>query len=123
MSKGIICLCGSTRFYRLFDEMNYFLTANGYIVLSIGCHSQSDYSLGIAEIESIKDQLDVLHKEKIAMADAVLILDKDAYIGESTKSELEYAKKLGKPVFFYSRYEHLNLKHAPVAVRTLAVAP
>lgn len=123
MSKGIICLCGSTKFYQLFDEMNYWLTIRDYIVLSIGCHSKSDYSIGIEEIMNHKTMLDRLHKEKIAMADAILVLDKNAYVGESTRSEIEYAKKLGKPILFYSRHEYLNLDFFAIMKRELKIAP
>ena len=123
MSNGIICLCGSTKFYKLFDQMNYWLTINDYVVLSIGCHSQSDYSLGIEEIMSHKIMLDRLHKEKIAMSDAVLVLDQHAYVGDSTRSEIEYAKKIGKPILYYSKQEYLNLKHEPVAKRQLEIQP
>lgn len=100
--KGVITLCGSTRFYKLFDEMNYRLTMNGWVVLSIGCHSQSDYCLGIEQIQNAKEMLDKLHKKKIWMSWGVLILDKDGYIGDSTKSELEYAKKTEKKIFYYN---------------------
>src|SRR3990167_11074027 len=100
--KGIITLCGSTRFFKLFDEMNYKLTMNGWIVLSIGCHSQSDYCLGIEQIENAKDMLDRLHKKKIWLSWGVLILDKDGYIGNSTKSELEYATATNQLSLFYN---------------------
>lgn len=123
MSNGIICLCGSTKFFKLFDEMNYWLTIRDYIVLSIGCHSKSDYSLGIEEIMSHKIMLDKLHKEKIAMSDAVLVLDQNAYVGDSTRSEIEYARQLGKPIYYYSKSEYLNLAHAPIMRRELTVQP
>lgn len=123
MSNGIICLCGSTKFYKLFDEVNYWLTIRNYIVLSIGCHSQSDFSLGIEETEANKTMLDRLHKEKVAMADAILVLDKNAYVGESTRSEIEYAQKLGKPVYYYSLHQHLNLAHFPITKRELEISP
>lgn len=100
--KGVVCLCGSTRFFKLFDEMNYKLTMNGWVVLSIGCHSKSDYCLGINEIESAKVMLDRLHKKKIWMSSHVLILDKDGYIGDSTKSELEFAKINEKRIVYYN---------------------
>jgi len=100
--KGVITLCGSTRFFKLFDEMTYKLTMNGWVVLSIGCHSNSDYCLGINEIQSAKEMLDRLHKKKILMAGYVLILDKDGYIGDSTKSELEFAKINNRKIYYYN---------------------
>jgi hypothetical protein len=44
--------------------------------------------------------LDDLHKRKIDLADEVLILNVDGYIGDSTRSELEYAQATGKIVRF-----------------------
>ena len=34
------------------------------------------------------------------MADEVFVINKNGYIGSSTKSEIEYAKKLGKKIVF-----------------------
>ncbi len=42
--------------------------------------------------------LDDMHKRKIDMADEILVINVDGYIGESTKSEIEYAKRTGKKV-------------------------
>ena len=37
---------------------------------------------------------------KIDLADEVFVINKDGYIGESTKREIEYAKAKGKPIFY-----------------------
>ena len=39
-----------------------------------------------------------MHKRKIDMADEIFVINVDGYIGESTKSEIEYAKRTGKKV-------------------------
>ena len=57
----IVCLCGSTRFWRTFQL------------------------------------------RKIDLADEVLILDVDGYIGESMGRELAYAKAHGKRVRYWSQ--------------------
>ena len=44
--------------------------------------------------------LDELHKRKIDLADQVLILNVGGYIGESTRSEIEYATKQGKFIWY-----------------------
>ncbi len=36
------------------------------------------------------------------MADEIFVIDVDGYIGTSTKSEIEYAQSLGKPVRYLS---------------------
>ena len=37
-----------------------------------------------------------MHKEKIKLSDAILVVDVGGYIESSTKSEIEFAKKLNK---------------------------
>jgi hypothetical protein len=98
----IICLCGSTRFGDAFEKANFDLTLQGYIVLSIGCTARSDNDLfsqlPAEEMEDIKTKLDELHLRKIDLADEVLILNVNGYIGASTSKELEYAKEKGKVI-------------------------
>ena len=98
----IVCLCGSTRFSEAFREANLRETLAGRIVLTIGCDTKTDGDLfdDIAEDErhAIKVRLDELHKRKIDLADEVLILNVGGYIGESTRSELEYARAHAKGV-------------------------
>lgn len=97
----IICLCGSTRFYEAFRQANLRETLAGKIVLSIGCDTKSDADLfGVEDTVALKVRLDWLHKRKIDLADTILILNVNGYIGASTKSELEYAKRLGKRILF-----------------------
>ena len=42
--------------------------------------------------------LDDMHKQKIDMADAIFVVNKNGYVGESTRSEIAFAEALGKPV-------------------------
>lgn len=44
--------------------------------------------------------LDNMHKRKIDMADAIYVINPGGYIGESTSSEIEYAKANGKKVLY-----------------------
>ena len=44
--------------------------------------------------------LDDMHKRKIDMADEIFVINKSGYIGSSTKSEIEYARKTGKKVLY-----------------------
>lgn len=104
--KGVVTLCGSTRFYKNFLEVNNKLTAMGYIVLSIGVVKSKAVMLDKSD-PKLESMLDELHKEKIAMSDAVLILDVDGYIGDSTKSEIKFAEWLGKKIYYYSK---INIK-------------
>ncbi len=96
----IVCLCGSTRFADAFRETNLRETIAGRIVLSIGCDTKSDTDLlALGELtEDAKAALDELHKRKIDLADEVLFLNVDDYIGSSTFGELGYARSKGKTV-------------------------
>jgi hypothetical protein len=100
----IVCLCGSTRFSKAFQEANLTETMDGKIVLSIGCDMRSDHDifghLSADELTEIKCKLDELHMRKIDLADEVLILNVGGYIGESTRRELNYALAQGKTVRF-----------------------
>jgi hypothetical protein len=87
-----VCLCGSTRFLWAFQEANLHETLAGKIVLSIGCDTKSDQALSLGPVD--KTALDLLHLFKIDLADEILVLNVENYIGESTQRELEYALRL-----------------------------
>lgn len=97
----IVCLCGSTRFKDAFDDANYHETMAGKIVLSVGffMHASGNrHGESIGATPEQKIALDALHFHKIDLADEVLILNVGGYIGESTRKELNHAKKMGKPI-------------------------
>jgi hypothetical protein len=98
----IVCLCGSMKFYEAFVRANYEETLKGNIVLSVGffMHQSQVHGQNVGCTPEQKVKLDELHKRKIDLADEVLILNVDGYIGESTLSELEYAKYCGKKIRF-----------------------
>jgi len=112
----IVCLCGSTRFLDTYKKASLEETMDGKIVLSIGCDMRTDkFFVGMSEIaeKKIKDQLDELHLRKIDLADEVLILNVNGYIGESTLHEIAYAKKQGKRI----RYLLYDLKIGKVVAK------
>lgn len=104
----IVCLCGSTKFYSTFQEVNLIETMNGNIVLSIGCDTKSDSMLSVIT-EEMKHELDELHKRKIDLASEVIILNVNGYIGESTRSEIEYAREHNKIIRYLERPLHCEL--------------
>ena len=85
----VITLCGSTRFKNEFLEVQKSLTLKGNIVISVGLFGHS----GDDEVWSkgTKEMLDDMHKAKIDMADEIFVINVGGYIGESTKSEIDYA--------------------------------
>ena len=46
--------------------------------------------------------LDKMHKEKIKLSNAILVVNVNGYIGSSTKSEIEFAKSLNKEIIYYT---------------------
>lgn len=46
--------------------------------------------------------LDKMHKERIKLSDAILVVNVDGYIGSSTSKEIEYAKQLNKEIIYYT---------------------
>lgn len=99
----VITLCGSTRFKKEFMEAQKMLTLKGNIVISVGLFGHSGDSevwenMDEGTLTKTKEMLDDMHKRKIDMADEIFVINVDGYIGESTKSEIEYAKKTGKKV-------------------------
>ena len=106
----IVCLCGSTRFYDEFQQANYDLTMAGKIVLSVGFYphakAKHGHGEGVGHDSSEKVALDELHKRKIDLADRVLVLNVGGYVGESTRSEIDYALAHGKPVEYLMELCH-----------------
>jgi len=103
----IICLCGSTRFTEQMLVLQWELTKQGNIVLS-WCVLPDSYFKGedknhIGDQEGVKEIVDEVHKRKIDLADEVWILNIDGYIGESTRSELDYAQKKNKSIVFLEK--------------------
>ncbi len=92
----VITLCGSTKFKDDFLREQKRLTLEGNIVISVGFFEHA----GDNEVwkEGTKEMLDDMHKKKIDMADEIFVINKNDYIGSSTKSEIEYAKNTNKVV-------------------------
>ena len=92
----VITLCGSTRFKDQFLEAQKRLTLEGNIVISVGLFGHS----GDDEVwnEGTKEMLDDMHKRKIDMADAIYVINVGGYVGSSTRSEIDYARKNGKEI-------------------------
>ncbi len=94
----VVTLCGSTRFKEDFLKAQRDLTLSGHIVISVGLYGHADGEYETVLNEEIKTMLDDMHKRKIDMADEVFIINRDGYIGSSTRSEIDYAIKTGKIV-------------------------
>lgn len=102
----IVTLCGSARFEDEFHYWNEFLTLNGFVVFSLAVFpSRKGVKEWYTSIQ--KSQLDAVHKRKIDASRAIFVITgpvgdraENAYIGTSTRSEIEYAQDTGKIVVF-----------------------
>ena len=103
----VVTLCGSTRFKNEFLEVQKQLTLEGYIVISVGLFGHSGDNevwdgMDEGTLSKTKKMLDDMHKRKIDMSDEIFVVDVDGYIGESTRSEIAYAKNAGKKISYLS---------------------
>ena len=99
----VITLCGSTKFKNEFMEVQKELTLKGNIVISVGLFGHSGdnevwENMEEGTLTKTKEMLDDMHKRKIDLSDEIFVINKNGYIGESTKSEIEYALSTGKKV-------------------------
>lgn len=90
--RKIITICGSYKFTKELISCYQELTDQGYIVLfpAMGCegHDKSYYMR--------------LHFDKIAMSDAIYVVNVGGYIGESVREEINYAKEHNKEILYFT---------------------
>ena len=99
----VVTLCGSTRFKDEFMKAQKELTLKGYLDISVGLFGHSGDSevwenMDEVTLTKTKEMLDDMHKRKIDMADEIYVINVGGYVGDSTKSEINYAKQTGKKV-------------------------
>jgi hypothetical protein len=95
----ILTLCGSHRFEPYWHEANKQLTLAGHV-----CFSTSTFpSVEGAKTWYTDDQkrlLDLAHLAKIEHSAAVVMLNIDGYLGESSLRELQWARLRNKEVYW-----------------------
>ncbi|MDA4111975.1 MAG: hypothetical protein OK439_05510 [Thaumarchaeota archaeon] len=101
--KGIITLCGSTRFKKQYEMLNRILELNDWAVFTVASfyHKEKDAKLRNWILKN-KIKLDKLHLAKIELSQAIIVIDVGGYVGTSTSSEIQHAKRRSKPVYFWS---------------------
>ena len=93
-----ITLCGSLKFQK---EM---MIVAEKMALKGNCILTPVYPVS-KNIERTKEQLIKLkeaHFKRIELSDAILVVNVNNYIGNSTNLEIEYAKKLEKEIIYYT---------------------
>lgn len=97
----IVTLCGSLKYQKKMMKIAEMMTLEGYCILTPIYPITSGTERTEEEIIKLKKS----HFKKIELSDAILVVNINNYIGESTKLEIEYAKSLKKEIMYY-----INLK-------------
>ncbi len=94
----IITVCGSYKYFNIMKEVALDLELEGNCVLTpIDLTKPKEF---YSEEDFI--MLGKMHKEKIRISDAILVVNVDNYIGESTRSEIDFANSLNKEIIYYT---------------------
>lgn len=106
----IITLCGSARFEQDFKDWNTKLGLLGHSVFSLSAYP-SDLPGGKDWYsEDQKITLDLVHLNKIKVSDAILVLNRDNYVGSSTAREVQWARMLGRQIIWLKEPEGVSFK-------------
>lgn len=95
----IITVCGSYKFKKEMTEITEKMTLKGNCMITPNELTKTDKN---AYTEDEILMMDKMHKEKIKLSDAILVVNVNGYIGNSTNSEIEYAKSLNKEILYYT---------------------
>jgi len=92
----IITICGSLKFI---EEMKYHaekLEFENNCVLSVIYPTKSKECYTEEEIHFLQKA----HYKRIDISDAIFVVNKNGYIGEAVRAEIEYAKRKNKEIIF-----------------------
>ncbi len=94
----IITLCGSLRFKKKMMIIAEKLALKGNCILTPVYPILENTERTEEQLLNLKEE----HFKRIELSDAILVVNINNYIGNSTNLEIEYAKKLGKEIIYYT---------------------
>ena len=94
----IITLCGSLKFQKYMMHTAEKMALLGNCVLTPTYPISENLKKTDEQLEKLKEA----HLKRIELSDAILVINKNNYIGKSTNLEIEYAKKLNKEILYYT---------------------
>ena len=100
----IITVCVSLRFYKVLMEVTEKMELEGNCMLVPIYNPSRPSKDDFTEEEAL--MLDKMHKERIKLADAILVVNVDGYIGNSTSKEIDFAKALNKEIIYYTDFKN-----------------
>lgn len=102
-----IAVCGSLKFYKEMMEITERMELDGNCMLVPIYNPSRSSKDDFTKKEAL--MLDKMHREKIKIADAILVVNVNNYIGSSTRAEIEYAKFLNKEIIYYTDIVNSNV--------------
>jgi hypothetical protein len=96
----VVCLCGPSRFSIAYQVAHTALAITGATVVGTPDLADALAILGPPEMTTAIEAVRSAHLRLIDLADSVHVLNLGGYIGDSTRSEIEYATAHGKPVTY-----------------------
>ena len=94
----IVTLCGSLKFQKEMMTVAEKMAFEGYCVLTTVYQVWENMERTKEQLINLKEA----HFKRIELSDAILVVNINNYIGDSTKLEIDYAKKLGKKIIYYT---------------------
>ena len=94
----VITLCGSLKFKKEMMKIAEKMALKGYCILTPVYPVLENIKRTEGQLMKLKEA----HLKKIEFSDAILVVNVDNYIGNSTNLEIDYAKKLGKEIIYYT---------------------
>ena len=94
----IITLCGSLKFQKEMMIVAEKMALEGYCILTLVYPVLENMKATEEQLIKLKEA----HFKRIELSDAILVVNINNYIGESTNLEIDYAKKLGKEIIYYT---------------------
>ncbi len=95
-----ITLCGSLRFQKEMMKVAEEMSLKGNCILTPVYPVLENSKRTDEQMQKLKEA----HFKRIELSDAILVVNVDNYIGDSTNLEIEYAKKLGKEILYYTDF-------------------
>lgn len=94
----VITLCGSLKFQKEMMKVAEEMSLEGYCILTPVYPVLENINRTEEQLVRVKKA----HFKRIELSDTILVLNVDNYIGNSTSLEIDYAKKLGKEIIYYT---------------------
>ena len=93
-----ITLCGSLRFQKEMMKVAEEMALKGNCILTPVYPVLENSKRTEEQMQKLKEA----HFKRIELSDAILVVNVNNYIGNSTNLEIEHAKKLGKEILYYT---------------------